>query len=178
MEQASMSTAKAPESLWMGAFRILPCTDADKHNIQASEIVWAEEAGRDCDITYCNALYCGVFPCFVSHPVDTDATCIQVAWPDESYEEVIAANGASRKQPGLIQRALLAHHLFGLGSSEMDTLSTIIKLTLQGEYSRVDYDQWKPFAPIFDWVPASCGEAHLAKLKELFPPPCPLTAGT
>ena len=174
MEQTEMSTAKAPESMWMGAFRILPCKDADAHRAQAEALLAAQVAGEDCEITYTNALYCGVFPCFVAHPVDTDATCIQVAWPDESYEECVKANGEATNQPGLILRALLAHHLFGLGNIEMARLTIAIKLVLQGVYtSFIDYDQWKPFAPIFDWIPASCGEEPLAKLQELFPPPCP-----
>ena len=172
MEQTEMSPAKAPESMWMGAFRILPCTDADAHRAQAEAILAAQVAGEDCEITYTNALYCGVFPCFIEYPADVDTSCISIAWPDESYEEVIAANCASRKQPGLILRALLAHHLFGLGNNDMARLTTAIKLVLQGEYSIIDYRLWKPFAPIFDWIPASCGEDHLAKLKELFPP-CP-----
>lgn len=164
-------TDQSPKSLWMGAFRILPCTDADAHRAQAEAILAAQVAGEDCEITYTNALYCGVFPCFIEYPADVDTSCISIAWPDESYEEVIAANGASRKQPRLILRALLAHHLFGLGNSEMARLTIAIKLVLQGEYSVIDYRLWKPFAPIFDWAPAKCGEDHLAKLKELFPPP-------
>ena len=64
MEQTEMSTARAPESMWMGAFRILPCTDADAHRAQAEAILAAEVAGEDCEITYTNALCCGVFPLF------------------------------------------------------------------------------------------------------------------
>lgn len=177
MEQTEKSTDRAPESMWMGAFRIFPCKDAEAHWAQAEAILDALAYGKDCEVNYTNALYCGVFPCFIEYPADVDTTCISIAWPDESYEEVIAANGASRKQPGLILRALLAHHLFGLGNSEMAQLTISIKLMLQSEYS-IDYDQWKPFAPVYDWQPASCGEEHLAKLQELFPPPCPLNAGT
>ena len=177
MEQTEMSTTKAPESLWMGALRILPCTDADAHRAQAEAILDAQASGKNCEITYTNALYCGVFPCFIEYPADVDTTCVQIAWPDESYEEVIAANGASRKQPGLILRALLAHHIHGIGNTEMDRLSTAIKLVLQGEYSIIDYRLWKHFAPIYDWIPAPCGEDHLAKLQKLFPPSCHTVLG-
>ena len=157
-------TPRLPEGgAWMGAFYVLPCTDADKHNIQASEIVLAEEAGKDCDISYTNALYCGVYPCFIANAADIDATCIDIAWPDGSYALMQQAGG-------LINRSLLAYHR-GLTDLKIVSLVTgYVKGHITGILTVPQWGVFRPFMPILNWEPAPGGAASLAELQPLFPP--------
>lgn len=157
-------TLKLPEcGAWMGAFYVLPCTEADKHNIQASEIVWAEEAGKDCEITYCNALYCGVYPCFISEAADIDSTCVAIAWPDEIFELM-------QNVGGLINRALLAYHRGLIHSLPVTAISMRLKEYIAGACIELQISESRPFIPILDWEPAPGGADALAALLPLFPP--------
>ena len=147
----------------MGAFYVLPCTDADKHNIQASEIGWAEEAGKDCDISYTNALYCGVYPCFIAEAADIDATCISIAWPDESFELMQRAGG-------LINRALLAYHRELMIYWAVKVVSDVIHVYFKHKGNEPQWEVFHPLMPILDWEPAPGGAEALARLQPLFPP--------
>ena len=96
-------TPRVPEGgAWMGAFYILPCKDDAAHFAQDDRLLYAAK-GENVEVSYTNALYCGVYPCFISEAVDVDTTCFSAAWPDESFELMQRAGG-------LINRALLAYH--------------------------------------------------------------------
>ena len=155
----------------MGAFYVLPCTEVDKHNTQASEIAWAEEAGKDCDISYTNALYCGVYPCFIAEAADIDATCIAIAWPDESFELMQQAGG-------LINRALLAYHRGLTSLKQVAVAAESLEAYLDGKMLDIYWEVMKPLMPILDWEPAPGGATALAELQPLFPPaPLGMTKG-
>lgn len=164
-------TPRLPEGgAWMGTFYVLPCKDESAHFAQEAALFEAEEAGKDCDISYTNALYCGVYPCFISEAVDVDTTCFTAAWPDESFELMQQAGG-------LINRALLAYHR-GLTNSEM------VEFLSQEMVERVKVPRESPWnvfqhhVPIFNWEPAPGGPEALAELQRLFPPaPLGMTKG-
>ena len=157
-------TPRLPEGgEWMGVFYILPCKDASKHFAQASSVAEAEEAGKDCDITYTNALYCGVYPCFIAEAADIDATCISIAWPDESYELMQQAGG-------LINRALLAYHRGLTDSRYVSLVSDYVKGHIDGTLTEPQWEVFRPLMPILNWEPAPGGADALARLQPLFPP--------
>ena len=147
----------------MGVFYVLPCKDASEHLAQAASVFEAEEAGKDCDISYTNALYCGVYPCFISEAVDVDTTCFAAAWPDESFELMQQAGG-------LINRALLAYHR-GLTDLKIVSLVTgYVKGHLTGILTVPQWGVFRPLMPILNWEPAPGGAEALAELQPLFPP--------
>ena len=156
-------TPRLPEGgAWMGVFYILPCKDASKHHIQASEIVWAEEAGKDCDISYTNALYCGVYPCFIAEAADIDTTCIAIAWPDENFELMNQAGS-------LINRALLAYHRGLTDLKQVSLVADYVKGHIDGIVQEPQWEVFRPLMPVFNWEPAPGGAEALAALLPLFP---------
>lgn len=160
-------TPRLPEGgAWMGAFYVLPCKDAATHYMQAASIMDAEKAGKVCDISYTNALYCGVYPCFISEAVDVDTTCFAAAWPDESFELIQRAGG-------LINRALLAYHR-GLTDLKLVSLvSDFVKGHITGIRTVPQWEIFRPLMPILNWEPAPGGADALARLQPLFPPAPP-----
>ena len=150
----------------MGAFYVLHYKDADKHNIQASEIALAEEAGRNCNVTYCNALYCGVYPCFISEAADVDTTCFAAAWPDESFELMQQAGG-------LINRALLSYHRGISPCWAVKVVSDTIHVYFKHKGNEPQWEVFSPLMPILNWEPAKGGSDALAALQPLFPPAPP-----
>ena len=157
-------TTRFPEGgAWMGAFYILPCKDAATHYMQAASIMDAEKAGKDCDIFYTNALYCGVYPCFIEDAADIDATCISISWPDESFELMQRAGG-------LINRALLAYHRELTTEWLIPVVNDVLQDCINHKRSEICWDIFKHHMPIFDWMPAPGGAAALETLQPLFPP--------
>ena len=160
-------TPRLPEGgAWMGAFYVLPCKDAATHYMQAASIMDAKKAGKDCDISYTNALCYGVYPCFISEAVDVDTTCFAAAWPDESFELMQRAGG-------LINRALLAYHR-GLTDLKLVSLvSDYAKGLITGKLTVPQWEVFRPLMPILDWEPAPGGTDALAALQPLFTPAPP-----
>lgn len=157
-------TPRLPEGgAWMGVFYVLPCKDAAKHYMQAASIMEAEEAGEDCAIISTNALYCGVYPCFISEAVDVDTTCFAAAWPDESYELMQQAGG-------LINRALLAYHRGLTDLKQVSLVSDYVKGHIDGKLTEPQLEVFRPLMPILEWEPARGGADALAALQPLFPP--------
>ena len=150
----------------MGAFYVLPCTDAATHYMQASELGWAEEAGKDCDISYTNALYCGVYPCFISEAVDVDTTCFAAAWPDESFDLMNQAGE-------LINRALLAYHRGLTDLKQVSLVTDYVKGHIAGTLKEPQWEVFRPLMPILNWEHAKGGSDALAALQPLFPPAPP-----
>ena len=148
---------------WMGAFYVLPCKDAATHYMQAASIMDAEKAGKDCDISYTNALYCGVYPCFIAEAADIDATCISIVWPDESFELMQQAGS-------LINRALLAYHRGLTSLRQVSLVSDYVKVHIEGKLHEPQWEVFRPLMPILDWEPAKGGADALAALQPLFPP--------
>ena len=160
-------TARLPEGgAWMGAFYILPCKDAATHFMQASSIMDADEAGKDCDISYTNALYCGVYPCFISEAVDVDTTCFAAAWPDESFELMQRAGG-------LVNRALLAYHRGLITYWPIPVVKGRLQNCLKHKGNEPQWEVFRPLMPILNWEPAKGGADALAALQPLFPPAPP-----
>lgn len=160
-------TPKLPDGgAWMGAFYVLPCKDAATHYMQAASIMDAEKAGKDCDISYTNALYCGVYPCFISEAVDVDTTCFSAAWPDESFELMQRAGG-------LINRALLAYHRGISPCWAVQVVSDTIHVYFKHKGNEPQWEVFRPLMPILDWEPAKGGSDALAALQPLFPPAPP-----
>ena len=156
-------TPKLPEGgAWMGAFYVLPCTDAATHYMQASGIGWAEEAGKDCNISYTNALCYGVYPCFISEAVDVDTTCFAAAWSDESYELM-------RQAGGLVNRALLAYHRGLIRYRAVKVVSDTVHVYFQHKGNEPQLEVFRHLMPILDWEPAPGGADALAALQPLFP---------
>ena len=140
-------TPRLPEGgTWMGVFYVLPCKDASEHLAQAASVFEAEEAGKDCDISYTNALYCGVYPCFISEAVDVDTTCFAAAWPDESFELMQQAGG-------LINRALLAYHRGLTDLKIVSLVSDYVKGHITGILTEPQWEVFRPLMPILDWDP-------------------------
>ena len=157
-------TPRLPEGgAWMGAFYVLPCTDAATHYMQAASIMDAEKAGKDCDISYTNALYCGVYPCFISEAVDVDTTCFAATWPDESYELMQQAGR-------LINRALLAYHRGLITYWAVPVVSDTIHVYFKHKGNEPQWEVFQPLMPILNWEPAPGGADALAALQPLFPP--------
>lgn len=150
---------------WMGAFYILPCTDAEAHFKQAATIMDANKAEVYCDITYNNALYCGVYPCFIEEAADVDATCIAIAWNNDVFDLVIESGW-------LLARAMLAYHR-GLTEDGVDNwlkvVADAIKCKLESNTLELNFELWGPHTPIYAWMPAPGGAAALATLQPLFP---------
>ena len=146
----------------MGAFYVLPCTDAATHYMQASGMGWAEEAGKDCNISYTNALCYGVYPCFISEAVDVDTTCFAAAWSDESYELM-------RQAGGLVNRALLAYHRGLIDSRHVSTVAYAIHMYFNYRAREHPWEIFRPLMPILNWEPAPGGADALAALHPLFP---------
>lgn len=167
-------TQRLPEGgAWLGTVYVLPCRDESAHFAQEAALFEAEEAGKDCDISYTNALYCGVYPCFISEAADIDDTCIAIAWPDESFELMQQAGG-------LINRALLAYHRGLTDAQTVAYLSIWLKEHICGSSVYIERKLYMltPFIPILNWEPAPGGAAALAELKPLFPPaPLGMTKG-
>ena len=162
-------TPRLPEGgAWMGAFYVLPCKDASEHFAQAAAMFEAEEAGKDCDISYTNALYCGVYPCFISDAVDVDTTCFDSTWPDESFELMQQAGS-------LINMAILAYHRCLIKSLPVTALAMRLKEYIAGAdiHIEVEFAESRPFMPILNWEPAKGGSDALAALQPLFPPAPP-----
>lgn len=160
-------TPRLPEGgAWMGAFYVLPCTDAATHYMQAASIIYAEKAGKDCDIFYTNALYCGVYPCFISEAVDVDTTCFAAAWPDESFELMQLAGG-------LINRALLAYHRGSITYWPIPVVKGRLQNCLKHKGNEPQWEIFRPLMPILNWEPAPGGADALAALQRLFPPAPP-----
>lgn len=159
-------TPKLPEGgAWMGAFYVLPCTEADKHNIQADRLLYAAE-GENVEVSYTNALYCGVYPCFISEAADVDTTCFAAAWPEDSFE-LMHQVGA------LINRALLAYHRGLTDVIQVSLVLDDVKEHINGTLKEHQWDVFRPLMPILDWEPAHGGADALAALQPLFPPAPP-----
>ena len=162
-------TSRLPEGgAWMGAFYVLPYKDEATHYMQASSIMAAEKACKDCDISYTNALYCGVYPCFISEAADVDTTCFDSVWPDESFELMQQAGS-------LINMAILAYHRCLIKSLPVTALAMRLKEYIAGAdiYIEVEFAESRPFMPILNWEPAPGGSEALAALLPLFPPAPP-----
>ncbi len=150
---------------WMEAFYVLPCTDTSAHFKQDDRLLYAAE-GENVEVSYTNALYCGVYPCFISEAVDVDTTCFTAAWPDESFELMQLAGG-------LINRALLAYHR-GLTDLKLVSLvSDYVKGHITGIRTVTQWEIFRPLMPILNWEPAPGGADALARLQPLFPPAPP-----
>ena len=156
-------TPKLPEGgAWMGAFYVLPCKDDAAHFAQNDRLLYAAE-GENVEVSYTNALYCGVYPCFISEAVDADTTCFAAAWPDGSYALMQQAGG-------LINRSLLAYHR-GLTDLKIVSLVTgYVKGHITGILTVPQWGVFRPLMPILNWEPAPGGAASLAELQPLFPP--------
>ena len=151
---------------WMGAFYVLPCKDDSEHYAQAASVAEAEKAGKDCDISYTNALYCGVYPCFISDAVDVDTTCFAAAWPDESF-------GLMQRAGGLVNRALLAYNRGLTDLKQVLVVTAYIKLIIDDNLKDPQWEIIRPLMPILNWEPAPGGATALEALIPLFPPAQP-----
>ena len=156
-------TPRLPEcGAWMGAFYVLPCKNAAEHHKQADRLLYAAE-GENVEVSYTNALYCGVYPCFISEAADVDTTCFAAAWPDESFE-LMHQVGA------LINRALLAYHRGLTDVRQVSLVSDYVKGHINGTLKEPQWEVFRPLMPILDWEPAPGGADALAALLPLFPP--------
>lgn len=163
-------TPRVPEGgAWMGAFYILPCKDASEHRKQDDRLLYAAK-GENVAVSYCNALFCGVYPCFISEAVDVDTTCFQAAWPDASFD-------AMQTTGELINRFLLAYHrrmLTAPFTKRMLGLIGFIKVAVLRKYPVERLiearDVHLHHTPILNWLPAPGGTEALATLTTLFPP--------
>ena len=156
-------TSRLPEGgAWMGAFYVIPCKDASAHYKQDDRLLYAAK-GENVAVSYCNALFCGVYPCFISEAVDVDTTCFQAAWPDESFELMQRAGG-------LINRALLSYHRGISPCWAVEVAAETIEAYLDGKMLDVYWEVMKPLMPILNWEPAPGGAEALAALLPLFPP--------
>ena len=156
-------TPRLPEGgAWMGVFYVLPCKDASEHFKQDDRLLYAAE-GENVEVSYTNALYCGVYPCFISEAVDVDTTCFAAAWPDESFDLMQQAGD-------LINKALLAYHR-GLTDLKIVSLVTgYVKGHITGILTVPQWGVFRPFMPILNWEPAPGGAEALSALQPLFPP--------
>lgn len=159
-------TTRLPEGgAWMGAFYVLPCKDSSAHFKQDDRLLYAAE-GENVEVSYTNALYCGVYPCFISEAVDVDTTCFAAAWPDESFELVQQAGD-------LINRALLAYHLGLTDSWHVSLVADYVKGHIDSTRKEQQWEVFRPLMPILDWETAPGGAEALAALQPLFPPAPP-----
>ena len=155
---------------WMGAFYVIPCKDASAHYKQDDRLRYAAE-GENVEVSYCNALYCGVYPCFISEAVDVDTTCFAAAWPDESFDLMNQAGE-------LINRALLAYHRGLTDLKIVSLVSDYVKGHITGILKEPQWEVFRPLMPILDWEPAKGVAASLAEVQPLFPPaPLGMTKG-
>ena len=156
-------TLRLPEGgAWMGAFYILPCKDASAHCKQADSLRYAAE-GENVEVSYCNALYCGVYPCFISEAPHIDATIVAIAWSDKSFELMQQAGD-------LINRALLAYHRGLTDLRIVSLVSDYVKGHIDGTLKEQQWGAFRPLMPIFDWESAPGGTDAQAALLPLFPP--------
>ena len=146
---------------WMGVFYILPCKDASAHYKQDDRLRYAAE-GENVEVSYCNALYCGVYPCFISEAVDVDTTCFAAAWPDESFDLMNQAGE-------LINRALLAYHRGLTSLKQVAVAAESLEAYLDGKMLDIYWEVMKPLMPVFNWEPAPGGAEALEALLPLFP---------
>lgn len=159
-------TPRLPEGgAWLGAFYVLPCTDTSAHFKQADLLLSAEE-GENVEVSYTNALYCGVYPCFISEAVDVDTTCFAAAWPDESFELMQQAGG-------IINRALLAYHRELIIYWDVKVVSDTIHVYFKHKGNEPQLEVFRHLMPILNWEPAKGGSDALAALQPLFPPAPP-----
>ena len=164
-------TSRLPEGgAWMGAFYVIPCKDASAHYEQDDRLRYAAE-GENVEVSYCNALYCGVYPCFIAEAPDVDAIFTAIAWTDESFDLMNQAGE-------LINRALLAYHRGLTDLKQVSFAAETIKAYLDGEMLEIYWEVIQPIMPIFDWEPAKGVAASLAEVQPLFPPaPLGMTKG-
>ena len=164
-------TPRLPEGgAWMGAFYVIPCKDASAHYEQDDRLRYAAE-GENVEVSYCNALYCGVYPCFIAEAPDVDAIFTAIAWPDESFDLMNQAGE-------LINRALLAYHRGLTDLKQVALAAETIKAYLDGEMLEIYWEVIQPIMPILDWEPAKGEAASLADVQPLFPPaPLGMTKG-
>ena len=156
-------TPRLPEGgAWMGAFYVLPCKDASEHFKQDDRLRYAAK-GENVAVSYTNALYCGVYPCFISEAADVDTTCFTAAWPDESFHLMQQAGD-------LINRALLAYHRGLTSLKQVAVAAESLEAYLDGKMLDIYWEVMKPLMPILNWEPAPGGAASLAELQPLFPP--------
>ena len=164
-------TPRLPEGgAWMGAFYVIPCKDASAHYEQDDRLRYAAE-GENVEVSYCNALYCGVYPCFIAEAPDVDAICTAIAWPDESFDLMNQAGE-------LINRALLAYHRELTDLEQVSLVADYVKGHITGILKEPQWEMFRPLMPILDWEPAKGVAASLAEVQPLFPPaPLGMTKG-
>ena len=156
-------TPRLPEGgAWMGAFYILPCKDDAAHFAQDDRLMYAAK-GENVAVSYTNALYCGVYPCFIAEAADVDTTCFAAAWPDESFYLM-------RRAGGIINKALLAYHRGLCTPWHVGVVSDTVHAYFKHKCNEPKWEVFRPLMPILDWEPAPGGADALARLQPLFPP--------